>query len=397
MRKVAVGLGLAFVLGLVAFGARQVTAAVFSPEETPPGAEAAPDTERTTTTAPTSTPAPDNETTETTLKATAPADEPTGEDEPEIVIGDPTIIPVDFVPVPDTISVKPGFVVDLDVFVASQTQIGQIGPVVESGDDADSGSLTLADPLIVDPKLAPEERGFGAGIWADPEHGHHATINVGVNLEGNGLAELIVDFGDGSTLDLDNRHLNELRDGGVVEIVHRYEPTLTPQRQTASVRARDTSGEMRESTTSFTTRAQFLAGFSPLTVTALGDCDFFGKGDFVMNWNIDGRDKSSSFKLGEGDTYVEQGFRIGIDGIYYQEPHPVKLSISEEDSLASDFIKGITWQHEFVGSGHGPGILLGVLELGTHVIPYSGVQDIGDCDVRVDFAVNLALSERAGN
>jgi hypothetical protein len=396
VHKLLTGLGLVVVLALVVYGTRQVTAAIISPEETA-HADSASELGSAPNTTSTTALAGAEQSADTATDGSEPVSDATGAKEAEMIVGDPIIIPIDFEPVSDKLTFNHGVLVDLDAFVSLQEQSNEIGESAEGGSDPLAG--TQADPPD-DPVLGAPAQPFNAGIWAEPESAHNATVMVGVNPGPNGLVRLEVDFGDGNTLDLDDRELSELRDGGSVEIVHRYEPTLTPQRQTAVVTARDSAGDVRERTTSFTTRAQFLAGFSPLTVTALGDCDFIGKGDFILFWNIDGRDMvSDEFKLGDGDSYVEQGFRIGIDGIFHDEPRYFRVSITENDSTLSEILKflGDLPPYDFPGApGHFP-ILPGVLELGTHVVPYSTVRDLDDCDVRLDFAITFALSDRAGS
>jgi hypothetical protein len=115
-----------------------------------------------------------------------------------------------------------------------------------------------------------------------------------------------------------------------------------------------------------------------------------------LEWNVDGRDRSSSFKLGDGDTYVEQEFRVGIDGLFYDEPRRFKLSISESDPDALAIVKLFTdLLHESAGAPGG--LFSDVLEFGTHIVPYSITSDLADCSVRLDFATTFAISERGGN
>lgn len=313
-----------------------------------------------------------------------PPSEEAAETASRLIVGEPTIVPVSPQPIPDRVSIEPGMVANLEAGSRPST-----GTVAEPTDGGDESIFDLDSPQVTDPVLGAPQQPLNVGVWVEPETSHLAVITVGVNPGPDGLAELTLDFGDGNTLDLGDRELRSLRDGGVVKVVHRFQPTLTPQRQLVVASARDGAGTTREDSVSFTTRAEFLVRFSPLTVTSLGDCDLFGRGDFTVTWNIDGREMSSEFKLGSGQRHVEERFAIGLSGVTFGTGHLISIDVDETDSILKAGVPS-----EFVGP-YGP-FFGDVLELGTHIVPFSIVRDVrrNDCRVQLDFTTTLAIDER---
>jgi hypothetical protein len=303
-----------------------------------------------------------------------------------MIVGEPTIVPASSQPIPDRVSIEPGVVANLEPSARRST-----GTVAEPTDGGDESIFDLDSPQVADPVLGAPQQPLNVGVWVEPETSHLAVITVGVNPGPESLAELTLDLGDGSTLDLDDRELHALRDGGVVEVVHRFQPTLTPQRQLVRATVRDSAGTTEEDSISFTTRAEFLVRFSPLTVTSLGDCDLVGKGDFTLTWNIDGREMSSDFQLGDGQSHVEERFGIGLSGATFDTQYVISIDVRETDSVLKAVVP---FTSEFPGP-HGP-LFAEVLELGTHIVPVSNVRDIrgSRCKVRLDFTTTIAIDER---
>ena len=131
------------------------------------------------------------------------------------------------------------------------------------------------------------------------------------------VAALQVDFGDGDQQPLP---VTKLRDGGTATVVHAYEPTLAPRTRTVRATATDGTGQVRQASRQFETRAAYRVSYSPLAVTALDKCDTFGTGDFALTWQLDPRPaRSSEFKLGKGQTYLEEGFRVGYGPVHYDQ------------------------------------------------------------------------------
>jgi hypothetical protein len=147
----------------------------------------------------------------------------------------------------------------------------------------------------------------------------------------------------------------------------------------------------------FETQAEFLLGFSPLRVTALEDCDFWaGKNDFELAWNLDGRTSSSRFDLDKGESYVEEGFRRGANGVRYGGGYRYFLEIRELDG-ADAWLEPWTWEFpaEFRGASGGAGPK--IVDLGTHRYPVTlfyraSGKDL--CRVRFDYSYTVALADR---
>jgi hypothetical protein len=131
-------------------------------------------------------------------------------------------------------------------------------------------------------------------------------------------------------------------------------------------------------------------------VTALDDCDIIDKGDFELTWRLDFRPaRSSSFKLGKGDTYVEQGFRVGVTGVHYDEPlEQFRVTIEEHDAGPGQF--GPVAFFDFPDGGP-------VAELANHhcevTMDAGDVENAGpagsslhwDCDVQMTFTAYLTM------
>jgi hypothetical protein len=240
--------------------------------------------------------------------------------------------------------------------------------------------------------------------------GRFATIYIGIGGGLPGVASLAVDFGDGQTLELDDRQLAALRRSGQTTVVHEYRATLTPQPQQVVVTAVDTADTTHDRTVRFNTRAAFLLTYSALTVTALDRCDVASKGDFELRWSLDARpERRSTFKLGKGDSYVEERFRVGRSGVHYNEPlEHGSVLIQENDvgfEVTSRGFRFDLFRDRESGAPEraerGP-----VGELGNHHYQVSLLaRDIDHggspggliswpCDARLDFTVHLALPGR---
>jgi hypothetical protein len=233
--------------------------------------------------------------------------------------------------------------------------------------------------------------------------GHLATVHAGVGggLSG-GLAALRIDFGDGRSLQLDEDQLARLRPSGRVSVVHTYQPTLTPEPQTVTVTAEDGSGRTHERLVRFTTRAEYRLTYSPLTVTAKEKCDRFDiHGDFELTWRLDSRPaRFSRFKLARGFSYVEDGFRVGVSGIHYdQAPEFFEVTIEEKDPPGAAILGFFFDWPEFRGPpgpqdpffARGP-----VAQLGSHqyqVTMAAYASNGHSCLVEMTFTAYLAMVE----
>jgi hypothetical protein len=289
------------------------------------------------------------------------------------IIGDPVLTRVDRQPAPDRVSLQAGV-------LPPNLQAGQQGEAPPEESSGGEGGPFEA-PVPGSNQRAPLPTGFGVGIDATVG-GHFATIIVGVSGGPAGLAELSVDFGDGGRYQLPDDKLDQLRQGGTLKVVHRYEPTLDPTPHIAKVSAADGAGKLDQASHSFQTQAEFLLRFSPLTVTAREDCDTFGKGDFKLTWDLEGVEKSSRFDLGKGESYVENRFQSRIYGITHTDPYYYQLDIRELDavSLPTEF------------RVRGPSVAE-VVELGTYSYPVTHFWRTipNDCRVRLDFTYHLTL------
>jgi hypothetical protein len=379
---------LALVAGLVAVAARQVTVLVRGDQ--PVGATA-PD--------PAATAAPDGGSDPTGEGGALPTPPVTPPDPGELapgtgsdpIIGEPSIQPVDRGPVADRVFLLAGSIPNLDAAPPEAAPPQDAGDAVPDGSGQPGSALERPD--VGPGELAPPERGFGVGVSAEPD-GHYATITVGVSGGPDGLAGLLVDFGDGSSHQLPDGDVARLRarGGGTVTLVHRYEPTLDPQPQRVVATATDGAGQRKRANRPFETQAEFLVGFSALTVRALDDCDLVGKGDFELRWNLDGRDRSSRFDLGKGESYVENKFRIGLNGIHAGSQVDYWLTIAERDSGG----KLLTpWEWPFDFRVRGP-LALEVVELGAHSYPVTlfwHTEGEDDCHVRLDYTYHVAMPD----
>lgn len=273
------------------------------------------------------------------------------------------------------------------------------------------GRVTSQDDATPDNESDPDSRtdsGIGAGgassevfeegisdrftidVSAEP-NGHFAGISIAMNNVPDGLV-LRVDFGDGETFEVPPADIERLRGSGTVTVEHRFEPTLTPQPQASRVVAMDEGQLVGSASVAFETQAEFLVGFSPLELTALDDCDVFGKGDFELEWNNDGRERSAKFKLNGGETYVEERFRVGHDGVRYDDdPIEVTLAVHERDPVWVHLLR-LPTAYEL---DHAPEVLpLGVKELATHTYPIAVKFDAGrQCNARFDFTVTYAFAD----
>lgn len=307
----------------------------------------------------------------------------------EPIIGEPEIEKINREPVADRVSLQAATVPDELAPAPAET-------TTPTPDESDGGGpLDAADPGSN--QQAPIPRGFGVGVRAETV-GHYARLIVGVSGGPNGLAAMRLQLSDGDRYELSASEVEQLHDGGTFVLVHRFEPTLTPQPQRATVVATDGTPTDKAAFVEFDTQAEFRVGFSPLTVTALEDCDFFGgKNDFQLEWDIDGRHSVSRFDLGEGESYVEHDFRRGVNGVRYRSTsYGYSITIAERDGYGNLF-EPWTWPADFAGASRdGPGRLVDIIDLGTHRYPvtlfYEAIGD-DDCRVRFDYSYTVALAD----
>jgi hypothetical protein len=294
------------------------------------------------------------------------------------IIGEPVIEKVDPQPVPDRVSLRAGS-------VPPNQQAPLPAEEVPPGEDS-AGAGPFDAPGPGSNQQAPNPTGFGVGVGATVR-GHFATITVGVSGGPSGLSELTVDFGDGGRYQLPADKLGQLRQGGTLELVHRYQPTLDPTPHIVRVNAADGGGRLDHASHRLETQAEFLLRFSALTVTALEDCDRFGKGDFKLTWNLEGVNKSSRFDLGKGESYVEHRFPARIYGITHTDPYRFRLDIAELD-LGGGVLKG--WGLEFPDVRGASSVE--VVELGTYSYPVTHFwRTVTDCRVRLDYTYHLTI------
>jgi hypothetical protein len=281
---------------------------------------------------------------------------------------------------------------------------------VASGELAGPGTASGPAESSADPplELAPEPFTMAASVEPD---GYRAEVRVafGGGLDG-GLAALTIEFGDGTEpFVLDDAQIAAIGSHGQVSVTHTYQPTLTPQPQVATVMATDGAGQPHTRALRFDTRAAYRLSYSPLTVTALDDCDAFGKGDFKLTWQNDSSrpaGKTSTFKLGKNESYIERGFPTTVAPVHYGEfpelfqvdgsPAFFYVSLVEEDNLGSHLLEFVLgFPYEATGSAGLPDFFtLGpVAQLGTHQYPLTLHHrlETATCKVRMDFTVALTM------
>jgi len=279
-----------------------------------------------------------------------------------------------------------------------------------SGESGGPGGVSgPADGSVGRPlDAAPDEFTMVASVEPD---GYRAEVRVGLGggLDG-GLAALTIDFGDGTDpFALDDAQVAAIGSRGQVSVTHAYQPTLTAQPQTATVVATDGAGQAHRQTLRFDTRAAYRLSYSPLTVTALEDCDSFGKGDFKLTWQNDSSQppgKTSRFKLGKNESYVERGFPTTVVPVHYGEfpelfrvdgsPAFFYLRLVEEDNFGSDLLEFfLAFPYEFAGSAALPEFLRRgpVAQLGNHQYGVTLTRhfEAATCDVRMEFTVALTM------
>jgi hypothetical protein len=399
------------VAGLAAVGARQVTEHVRGAPPAQPAAATAPEAGSDPAgEAGNGTPPPAGEATVGQLR-TEPGEPSPG----EITVG-PVVAGDEFgfTPVPDRVSVAPGAqaaraalpgVPDAQAPMDGSSAGEPSGPGEQDGPGTLFGDADGSADLPRD--AAPDEFTMGASV--EPV-GHYAEVRValGGGLDG-GLAALSIDFGDRTDpFELDDDQIAALGTRGQVSVTHTYQPTLTPQPQTATVVATDGAGGTYERILRFDTRAAYRLSYSPLTVTAVDDCDPFGKGDFELTWQNDRSlppGKTSTFDLGQDESYLERGFPTTVEPVYYAEvpqlflvdgkPAFLYLKVKEKDSVAGAFLEFfLAFPYGFEGSGAVPDFLRQgpVAQLGNHQYGVTLHGDAGtECDVRMDFTVALTM------
>lgn len=300
------------------------------------------------------------------------------------IVGSPSIEPPGGEPVPDQVAIVSGRMPDLT---------GALPDLAAAPPDAGGGTGPgVAAPDVATDEMAPPPPSFGLGVRVTTG-GHFATVIVGVSGGPAGLATLAVEFGDGAAYRLPEEKIADLGEGGTVKVVHRYEPTLTPQPQRVVARATDGAGESKQAAYEFETRAAFEFRFFPLTVTARDDCDTIGKGDFELSWELGAEEGSSRFDLGRGESYVEKRFDTAIYPVHYGERVRADLAIGERDTAGRLLTP---WEWEFPYEFHGPAApqFEQVLELGTHRYPitmFYAVAGEDNCDVRLDYTFRVSM------
>lgn len=361
-------LAVVLVAGLAAVAARQITSSLRGDQPTRPAAVTTPDASGALPPPSLTPPQPG---------ALAPG---TGS---EPIIGQPVIQEVDRAPQPDRVTLQPGLLPDFFSGQLPEAAPPEAAPSETTPPETGPSGLPPDRPDVTTGEAAPPPQPFGVGIRVTTG-GHFATIIVGVSGGPDGLASLTVDFGDGSSYQLPEDEVGELREGGTVRVLHRYEPTLTPQPQRATVDAADGAGQSKQATSEFETRAEFVVRFSPLTVTALSECDLVGKGDFTLRWSFErsGRWQRSQFDLGNDESYVVSRFSHTVYGVHYRDTPEYELAINESDGIAS-VIPPIDLGD--IDEGYAD-----VIEIGTHSYPVTHFMAV-DCTTRLDFTYSVIL------
>lgn len=316
-----------------------------------------------------------------------------------------------FTPTPDRVAVVAGAEAARAVAQLPDAQAPADGSAAgePSGEPDGPGIPGQADGSAGQPlDAAPDEFTMVASVEPD---GYRAEVRVGLGggLDG-GLAALTIDFNDGTEpFALSEDRIAAIGSRGQVSVAHTYQPTLTPQPQIATVVATDGTGQAHRQVLRFDTRAGFRLSYSPLTVTALEDCDPVGKGDFALTWQNDSTrppGKTSRFDLGRNESHLERGFPTTVVPVYYGEfpqlfqvdgkPAFFYLELAEEDSFGGSLLEFfLAFPYEFNGPGGVPDFLRKgpVAQLGNHqygVTLYSRVSG-NQCDTRMDFTVALTM------
>jgi hypothetical protein len=408
--RLLIGVAIPAAMALLVAGAHHATTQLRSgdlPITTPAGAAGGPQTP--VEQAPGATPG--NQTTAAGDRSDPDAQPPPGGGEPEqatVTVG-PVVADEQyrFVAPPDQVTVVPGR--DAAIRALSQAAAGPAPTSGGSGSGTGPGPLERPDhgpDQVYDERYLP-----GFGIHAETT-GHFATIHAGTGTGWDGgLAALRFDFGDGRSRQLTAGELGLLQPAGSVSVRHAYEPTLTSQPQRVTAVATDGAGQTHERTVEFETRAAYRLTYSPLAVTSLSDCDLIGKGDFTMKWRLDSRPaRTSSFKLGKGQTYREDRFRVGINPVYYQERLEFfHVLIGENDPLNGGLSTFAVWNWpesfnppDDTGDDEpfftrGPVAQFGdhhyQVTLGRHNVQTG---NWAGCDVRMTFAAYLQMIDEPG-
>ena len=376
----------------LAFASRAVTTAVLGDDPPPAGTEttvSSATTSETRSEGPTSTTSAAASPISSTAPADAGEDPPAetggavGQDETIVEVGDVIIEKPEPVSFPNRVTVVPGEVAD------PETSQGEATPDDSDPDNGADSPFAAGDAPAEVFEEGISDR-FTIQMSAEP-NGHFAGIGIAMTNVPKDLA-LAVDFGDGDTFEIPPADIERLRGSGTINVEHRYEPTLTPQPQTAMAVAMDGGQVVGTVRVAFETQAEFLVSFSVLELTALDDCDLFGKGDFELKWNNDGRERSTKFKLAGGESYIEERFRVGHDGVRYEdEPIEVTLGVHERDPL---WIRFFRFPIAYELDAPDEELSLGVKELATHTYPLAVEFDAGrQCNARFDFTITYAFAD----
>lgn len=372
-RSVLIGVVGGVALVGVFLGARALGHALSDSEADPADSVAVVASTTTTVEAPVSTSLP------STTSTTVPPSSGNGssEIEPEVVVGEPVITPTVPVEFSDQARVLPDEVPTGMVFSAPSS----------SGSNPFETQLPPTAHIQAGPN-----RPFGMGVEVETD-GHFATFIVGISSGPEGLDGLTVDFGDGSApYEMPQSELNRFGDQGTVEVTHRFEPSVQPREWPfVVVEVIDGSGEVVRSTPKVITQGKVNLIYSPLTVTALGDCDLFGTSEFRLRWNNDGRDRKSEFKLRKGESHVEEDFRVRIGGVTSGSEPELRMAISERDPGIVGFLKLISYQDHLAAQW--TTLLNLVLDGESHLFHVSLVLDAADCDVQATYSMTISPDE----
>jgi hypothetical protein len=293
---------------------------------------------------------------------------------------------------------------DVDLPVAESPEAGaETETGGETGDDQTrdpSGGFTLPAKGLDDVLVADGGFQAEAHILEVPVHlvyqgrGTHVAdllVEIGEVAAGSTLA---VDYGDGSVDDI-----GPVSTGQHVEVSHAFDPTLTFDSQQVVAIVTQPDGTEHRDRLTFGTRARFALYYSPLRVTALNNCDTFGKGDFRVTWDHGEGERDATFKLGAGESARIGGFGRPGGVIAYDEVVTFELSLTEEDPWGAALLAPWKWDFPFEFRG-GPGAsnFRPVRQIGDHSFSVTisssteeGVSGDDDCATLMSFDVTLDM------